>query len=90
MRVRGLWPYLPYYADRLISLPIQWQKWILDAPGVDGGDGGEESITCRTEYFCMNSMVCDYTSVQREIKAYEVLTKARLTGRSERSMLGRH
>ena len=40
MRVRGLWPYLPYYADRPITLPIQWQEWI-DAPGGDGGDGGD-------------------------------------------------
>ena len=26
MRVRGYWPYLPYYADRPIGLPIQWQR----------------------------------------------------------------
>jgi len=28
----------------------------------------------RDEYVCMKSMVCDYTSVQREIKAYETLS----------------
>jgi len=36
MRVRGHWPYLPYYADRPISLPIKWQEWIVDGPGDDG------------------------------------------------------
>lgn len=41
MRVRGLWPYLSFYADRPISLPIQWQDWIVDAPGGDDGDDGD-------------------------------------------------
>lgn len=45
MRVRGLWPYLPDFVDRAISLPIPWQDWIVDAPGGDGGgsgDGGDD------------------------------------------------
>ncbi|KAF8076835.1 putative CDK4/6 [Lyophyllum atratum] len=36
----------------------------------------------RDEYVCMKSMVCDYTSVQREIKAYETLTKVGKTNGS--------
>ena len=34
------------------------------------------NVASRDEYVCMKSMVCDYTSVQREIKAYEALSKA--------------
>ena len=40
MCVCELWPYLPYYADCPINLPIKWQEWIVDAPG-DGGDDKE-------------------------------------------------
>ena len=42
MRVRGHWPYLPFFADRPISLPIQFQEWIVDTPG--GGHGGDGVI----------------------------------------------
>ncbi|KAG6898571.1 hypothetical protein C0995_009263 [Termitomyces sp. Mi166 len=38
------------------------------------------------KYVCMKSMVCDYSSVQWEIKAYEVLSNAAKT----RCMLGQH
>ena len=37
------------------------------------------NVTSRDEYVCMKSMVCDYTSVQREINAYEALSKAHKT-----------
>lgn len=41
MRARGCWSYLPDYGDRAISLPIQWQDWIVDASVEDGPDGGD-------------------------------------------------
>ncbi|KAG6871840.1 hypothetical protein C0995_015879 [Termitomyces sp. Mi166 len=40
----------------------------------------------RDEYVCMKSMVCDYSSVQREVKAYEALSGAAKTSR----LIGRH
>lgn len=43
MGVRGLWPYLPYYADRPISLHI---RRMADAPG---GDGDEEDYKVKSE-----------------------------------------
>ena len=38
MRVRGRYPYILDYADRAISVPLKWQRWITDAP--DDGNGG--------------------------------------------------
>lgn len=40
------------------------------------------NVSSRDEYVCMKSMVSDYTSVQHEITAYEVLTKVGKTSRS--------
>lgn len=45
MRVRGRWP---FRADRLISLPIQWQRWIhalapTGATAADDDDGDDDS-----------------------------------------------
>jgi hypothetical protein len=39
MRVRGIWPYLPFYKDRPVALPFQWQAWINDVPGSTDRDG---------------------------------------------------
>ena len=36
----------------------------------------QADCSSRDEYVCMKSMVCDYTSAQREIKAYKALSKA--------------
>ncbi|KAG6902038.1 hypothetical protein C0995_005248 [Termitomyces sp. Mi166 len=39
----------------------------------------------RDEYVCMKSMVCDYPSVEREVKTYEALSDQRTSG-----LIGRH
>ena len=42
MRVRGRWPYLPYYKDRSVSLPIKWQAWIYNIPKSTDADGHDD------------------------------------------------
>jgi hypothetical protein len=43
MRVRGRYPYIPDYADRPVSVPPKWQRWITDAPDDGNGGVGESS-----------------------------------------------
>ncbi|KAF8166033.1 kinase-like domain-containing protein [Crassisporium funariophilum] len=40
------------------------------------------TVSSRDEYVCMKSMVCNYASVEREIKAYEILSKIDKTSKS--------
>ena len=50
------------------------------------------NVSSRDEYVCMKATISDYTSVQREITTYEVLTKVgtKLADQPENSMFGRH
>jgi hypothetical protein len=42
MRVCGCWPYLPYFADRPIGLPIQWQDWIVEKEESEDNEMGDD------------------------------------------------
>lgn len=87
MRVRGLWPYLPYYKDRLVNLPIQWQTWINDAPGstdrdghkaVDETKGGNFNADGEIEARLSQTVVLDQSSKTQPTKGPRTKTPARI------------